>query len=127
MTLQARLTLSSVLVTTAIVTFISAVDLGNDMDRQFEGTLRSAKFIRAFVSSEVRRTVEREREMSLRQALRQPEITTRLVQVLADWPFLLEIAVSDKKGEILVDSDPKRLGGTYPGYPDFTPIVSQTG
>jgi signal transduction histidine kinase len=127
MTLQARLTLSSVLVTTAIVTLISAANLGNDMDREFEGTLRSARFIRTFVSNEVRRTVEREREMSLRQALRQPEITNELVSVLADWPFLLEIAISDKKGEILADSDPKKLGEKYPGYPDFTPVVTKSG
>src|SRR5947199_195913 len=66
MTLQARLTLSSVLITTVIVTIVSVVDLGNDMERQFEGTLRSAKSIRTAVSNLVRRTVVRDRTLSLR-------------------------------------------------------------
>jgi signal transduction histidine kinase len=127
MTLQARLTLSSVLITTVIVTIVSVVDLGNDMERQFEGTLRSAQLIRTAVSNLVRRTVERERNMSLRESLRQPDITHELVEDLADSPPVLEIAVSDRKNEILVDSDPKRLGATFKEYPDFEPVVKNMG
>src|ERR1041385_2260853 len=127
MTLQARLTLSSVLITTVIVTIVSVVDLGNDMERQFEGTLRSARSIRTAVSNLVRRTVERERTLSLREALRQPDITTELLEDLVDSPSVLEIAVCDRKNEILVDSEPKRLGETFPGYPDFAPMVSNAG
>src|SRR5690349_18463913 len=93
MTLQARLTLSSVLITTVIVTIVSVVDLGNDMERQFEGTLRSAKSIRTAVSNLVRRTVARERTLSLREALRQQDITTELQEDLVDSPAVLEIAV----------------------------------
>src|SRR5436190_8503802 len=127
MTLQARLTLSSVLITTLIVTIVSVVDLGNDMERQFEGTLRSAKSIRTAVSSLVRRTVERERTLSLREALRQPDITQELVEDLTDSPPVAEIAVCDRKNEILVDTDPKRLGTIFKPYPDFTPVVQKMG
>ena len=127
MTLQARLTLSSVMITTVIVTIVSVVDLGNDMERQFEGTLRSARSIRTSVSNLVRRTVERERTLSLREALRQPDITHELLEDLVDSPSVLEIAVCDRKNEILVDSEPKRLGETFPGYPDFAPMVSNAG
>ena len=127
MTLQARLTLSSVLVTTVIVTIVSAVDLANDVEWQFEGTLRSARSIRAVVSSEVRHAVSREREMSLREILRQPELTAELQGLLADAPLLLEIAICDRKNEILADTDPKRLGEKFQLYPDFEPIVRQTG
>ena len=126
MTLQARLTLSSVLIATAIVTLVSAVDLGNDMERQFDGTLRTARFIRNEVTTLVRQTVDRERELSLREALRQPEISAELVEILAAWPSLLEIAVCDRKNEILLDSDPKRLGEKFETYPDFAPIVANT-
>jgi signal transduction histidine kinase len=127
MTLQGRLTLSSVLITTVIVTVVSVVDLGNDMERQFLGTLRGAQLIRTSVSSLVSRTVERERMLSLRGALRQPDITTQLVQILADSPPVAEIAVCDRKNEILVDSDPKRLGSTFKEYPEFEPVVKQAG
>jgi len=127
MTLQARLTLSSVLITTVIVTIVSVVDLGNDMERQFEGTLRSAKSIRTAVSNLVRRTVARERTLSLREALRQPDITTELQEDLVDSPAVLEIAVCDHKNEILVDSDSNRLGQKFPGYADFAPVVSNAG
>jgi signal transduction histidine kinase len=127
MTLQARLTLSSVLITTVIVTIVSVVDLGNDMERQFEGTLRSARSIRTAVSRLVRRTVERERTLSLREALRQPDITTELVEDLVDSPAVLEIAVCDRKNEILVDSDPKRQGSIFKEYPDFAPVVNKAG
>ena len=65
MTLQTRLTLSSVLVTTVMVAVISTVDLGNDMERQFEDTLRRAELIRTNVSNAVRQAVERERDLSL--------------------------------------------------------------
>src|SRR5947208_405544 len=127
MTLQARLTLSSVLITTVIVTIVSVVDLGNDMERQFEGTLRNARSIRTAVSSLVRRTVVRDRMLSLREALRQPDITTELVEDLADSPSVAEIAVCDRRNEILVDSDPKRLGATFTTYPDFEPVVKKMG
>src|SRR5579863_7770650 len=114
MTLQARLTLSSVVVTTVIVAVVSAVDLGNDMERQFEDTLRRAELIRTNVSNAVRQAVERaQQDLSLREALRQPELTAQLQEILADSPSLVEIAVCDRKNEILLDSDPKRLGETF--------------
>ena len=59
MTLQARLTLSSVVVTTVIVAVVSIVDLGNDMERQFEDTQRRAELIRTDVTNAVRQAVER--------------------------------------------------------------------
>src|SRR5207253_2016652 len=64
---------------------------------------------------------------SLREALRQPDITNELVDDLVDTPAVLEIAVCDHKDEILVDSDPKRLGAKFPPYPDFAPIVANAG
>jgi signal transduction histidine kinase len=128
MTLQARLTLSSVLVTTVIVAVVSAVDLGNDMERQFEDTLRRAELIRTNVSNAVRQAVERaQQDLSLREALRQPELTAQLQEILADSPSLVEIAVCDRKNEILLDSDPKRLGETFSPNPDFGPLVKSTG
>jgi signal transduction histidine kinase len=127
MTLQARLTLSSVLVTTAIVTLISALDLANDMQRQFENTLYRADLVKKLASELVAQTVERERVLSLRETLREPHVASQLVKLLANATPLTEIAVCDPKNEILVDSDPRRLGMQFPGYPDFTLAVRDTG
>ncbi len=128
MTLQARLTLSSVVVTTVIVAVVSAVDLGNDMERQFEDTLRRADLIRTVVTTNVGQAVERaQHDLSFRQALRQPELTGQLEAILANSPSLTEIAVCDHNNEILLDSDPKRLGETLLPYPDFTHLVKNTG
>jgi signal transduction histidine kinase len=46
---------------------------------------------------------------------------------LTDSPPVLEIAVCDRKNEILVDTDPKRLGSTFKEYPDFEPVVKNAG
>ena len=43
MNLQAKLTLCYVLLAVLMVTIISAVDLGNDMQAQFEATLNGAE------------------------------------------------------------------------------------
>ena len=43
MNLQAKLTLGSVLLATLIVSFISAVDLGNLMQLEFQGAVRARR------------------------------------------------------------------------------------
>ena len=127
MTLQARLTFSSVLVTATIVTLISAVDLANDMQRQFEYTLTRADIVKKVASDLVVQTVQRERNLSIREALREPQVASELVKLLANAQTVVEIAVCDPRNEILVDNDPRRLGTPCPGYPDFTPAVKDTG
>ena len=46
MTLQAKLTLGSVLLATLIVTLVSVVDLGNLMQFQFKTTLERAELVK---------------------------------------------------------------------------------
>lgn len=126
MSLRARLTLWSVLVMAVVVGLISALDLGNDMERQFESTLERAELLKRVASRLVVQTLERQRTAPLREALRDPQLSTELVDIMTASHALLEIAVCDRSNEILVDSDPNRRGITFPPYPDFAPLVQQT-
>ena len=58
MSTQTRLTLSSVLVMTAIVAIISILDLGYQMDAQFEATLEHAELLKRMASERGRGDAE---------------------------------------------------------------------
>jgi len=127
MSLQARLTISSVLVMAGIVGVISVVDLGNEIQQQLESTLERANLLKRVAGSMVVQTLERQRTVPLREALRDRDLMVELVDILTASHALLEIAVCDVNGEILADSDRNRLGITFPPYPDFVPLVNKTG
>jgi signal transduction histidine kinase len=119
MNLQAKLTLGAVLLETLIVGIISAVDLGNSMQIEFDGARKSAGMVRLFAGDYVAQTLNRMRDKPLREALRDPALSQGLKNVMADSDELIEIAVVDTHNEILADSDPSRLGVFEPPYPDF--------
>jgi signal transduction histidine kinase len=119
MNLQAKLTLGAVLLETLIVGVISAVDLGNSMQIEFDGARKSAGMVRLFAGDYVAQTLNRMRDKPLREALRDPALSQGLKNVMADSDELIEIAVVDTHNEILADSDPSRLGVFEPPYPDF--------
>jgi len=127
MTLQAKLTLGSVLLATLIVGVISAVDLGNDMQRQFEATLQRAELLQNVATKMVVQSLNRQRTVPLREALRDPDLANGLTDVIVTARAVLEIAVVLPNNEIVADSDPSRLGVFSPPYRDFRPTVSQTG
>ena len=126
MNTQARLTLSSVLVMTAIVAIISILDLGYEMDAQFKATLEHAELMKRVASNMVVETLNRDRQHGWLVALRAPELERGLVDIMSESHALLEIAVCDRDNRVLLDSEPKSEGKTFPDYPDFTPIVTQT-
>jgi signal transduction histidine kinase len=127
MNLQAKLTLGAVLLETLIVGTISAVDLGNSMQIEFDGARKSAGMVRLLAGDYVAQTVNRMRDKPLREALRDPALFQGLKNVMTDSNELIEIAVVDPRNEILADSDPSRLGVFEPPYPDFeTWVGSQT-
>ncbi|HWB86376.1 MAG TPA: ATP-binding protein [Bryobacteraceae bacterium] len=125
MTLQAKLTLGSVLVATLIVSLISAVDLANDMELQFDATLERADLLSRVATRMVRQTLNRQRSVPLREALRDPDLSNDLVDIMTASHALLEVAVVNPNNEILADSDPNRLGITSQPYPDFKPLVER--
>ncbi len=123
MNTQARLTLSSVLVMTAIVAIVSVLDLGYEMDAQYAATLEHADLMKKVASNMVVETLNRDRQHPWLEALRAPNLERGLIDIMSASHALLEIAVCDKQGKILLDSDPKVKGNQFPYYQDFRPIV----
>jgi signal transduction histidine kinase len=124
MTLQAKLTLGSVLLATMIVGFISAVDLENEMQRQFEATYERADLLRTVATLMVVQALERQsRSVPLREALRDQSLTSGLIDFGAASRAVFEIAVVSPDNEILADSDPSRLGIHSEPYADFQPVL----
>ena len=127
MTLKAKLTLGSVLLATLIVAVVSAVDLSNAMQRQFEATLERADLLKLVATKMVVQALDRQRTVPLREALRDPALSSALVDIMTASHAVLEVAVVDANNEILAGSDPGRLAVTAPPYPDFRPVVTNTG
>jgi signal transduction histidine kinase len=129
MNLQAKLTLGAVLLETVIVGLISAVDLGNAMQIEFEAALKRANIVRLVASDYVAQALNSHAPVNLsdREKLRNPELSERLKNLMTDSEELFEIAVVDPHNEIWADSDPLRLGVFEPKYSDFGALVgSQT-
>jgi len=62
MSTQTKLTLSSVLVMTAIVAIISILDLGYQMDAQYRATLEHAELLKRTASSTIVEVLNRDRQ-----------------------------------------------------------------
>ena len=126
MSTQTRLTLSSVLVMTAIVAIVSILDLGYQMDAQFQTTLEHAELLKRTASSQVVDALNRDRQHPWRETLRASNLDRNLIDIMSASHALLEIAVCDNNDEIIIDSDPKSRGKKFPHYQDFAPIVKNT-
>ena len=127
MNLQARLTLYFVLLAVSLVSVISAVNLAHDIQLQFDTTLDRAESLRTFATDMVVATVARQPDKSLREALRDPDLTKLLQDTMLASSAILEIAVVDPQNEVLADSVPDHpLGETLPPYPDFSPVVAHS-
>src|SRR6185369_12172231 len=94
MNLQAKLTLWYVMLAVVIVGSISGVDLANNMQQQFESTLDRADLIRLTAGKFVSKTLNSQRSKPMREALRDPELTSDLQDLLGK-NAILEIAVVD--------------------------------
>jgi signal transduction histidine kinase len=123
MSIQTRLTLSSVLVMTAIVVIISIVDLGSQMDAQYASTLEHAELLKTVASRAVVETLNSDRQHSWREALGASNLASKLIDIMSSSHALLEIAVCDDDNVILLDSDPKEQGKKFPHAADFAPIA----
>lgn len=125
MSLRASLTIWSVILMAVVVSLIGAVDLSNEMQQQFDFTMERAELLRRVATNMVLQTLDRQRTVPLREALRDPNLATQLVEIMTSSRTLLEIAVCDRNSEILADSDPARLGKIFAGHADFEPVVTQ--
>jgi signal transduction histidine kinase len=123
MSTQTRLTLSSVLVMTAIVVIISILDLGYQMDAQFEATREQAQLLLHIASNAVVDLLNNDHQHPWREALVASDLDRKLVDIITASHALLEIAVCDNNGEIIIDSDPNSQGKKVPPYPEFGPVL----
>src|ERR1039457_7736933 len=96
MTLQTKVTFGSVLLATVVVTAVSGVDLGRFMDLELETTLERADVIKGVATGEVTDTLNRRRDVVLREALRDPELKRRLLNLLRSPNGVLSIEIDRK-------------------------------
>lgn len=123
MTLQSKLTLGSVGMVSLMVAVVSAVDLVNTMQRQFESTLERADSLKGLATRMVLQSLNRQLTHPVREALREPELHSLLVEALTAGDAILEVAVVDPQNEILLDTDTDLLGKPQPPYKPFRPVV----
>jgi len=128
MNLQAKLTLGYVLLVVVIVSIISGLDLSTNMKQQFEATLERAKVLNPVATKYVKRTLNSQITVPLREALRDKTLEADLLDLLTNARAVLEIAVVDPgTNEILADSDAGRIGQFAGPYDDFEALVRRPG
>jgi signal transduction histidine kinase len=127
MTLQGKLTIGSVVLVSLMVGLVSFVDLANEIEAQFEATLERADALQAVVTNLVPQSLNRQRNVDLPQALKDPELQNNLVAIMVASHAILEIAVMDAHHRIVLDSSPVRVGETPLPAPDFRKLVKETG
>jgi hypothetical protein len=123
MTLQAKLTLGTVLLATVIVAMISAVYLGNIMDLQFSSALREAGRVGDIALRYVEDAVNSRPDLPLSEALASQRLTEQLVTEVAYHKEIVEVAVVDANGEILADNFADRRGQRSQKYDPLAPLV----
>lgn len=127
MTLQAKLTLGSVLLATLIVSLISIVDLGNVMQLEFDSTLERAELLKSEATLAVTEAINREpRTKSLSDAVRNPALTDRLRKLTTGSKAIFAIDIVDSATSmILADTLPTRVDTYGFSNPDFAPLVKE--
>lgn len=126
MSLRARLTIWSTLMMAVIVSAVAALDLGQEIQHQFATTKGRADYFKGAAVGVVNRILNRQSNLSLsiRDALQHdPNLPGDLLDLMSASKVLLEVAVCNPQGEILADSEPKRVGVQFPPYPNFDPLV----
>jgi signal transduction histidine kinase len=128
MTLQARLTLYYVLLAFLMVTTISAINLGNEMQAKFDDTLKRAQGFQRLAVEEVKQALNSDRKLTVREVLRKPDLVDSFKNIMRD-SEIEELAVVDpnNNNEILLDSIPGLLGQTLKNFDDFGPLVREAG
>ncbi|MFN7994602.1 MAG: ATP-binding protein [Bryobacteraceae bacterium] len=127
MTIQARLTLSSVLVMTTIIVIISVMDLAKMVQTQLDATLDSAELMKRVASTMIRETLNRGRLRPWRESLKDLTLRADLTDLMVTSSAVLEIAVCDTRGDILLDSLPVRESQPYRIWPDFKQQLETLG
>jgi hypothetical protein len=125
MTLRTKVTLGSVLLATVIVGAVSGVGLRSFMELELQATLERAEVIKGVARSEVIDTLNRRRDVTLGDALRDPELKRKLLNLLSSPNGVLSIdMVSAQNQEVLASTLENRIGGVA-SDPDFGRLVRE--
>ena len=128
MTLQVRLTIWSLVVMTAIVAIISALDLTDEINRQFEASLRRAGSTWRLASGAVSRSLVRnETRLPLESLKQDAGLTAEFRELLREAGPVVAIAVCSPAQEILNDAETSRIGQQFPRMDNFRDLVKRTG
>jgi signal transduction histidine kinase len=127
MTLQAKLTLGTVLLTTGIVTVVSAVGLVNILEIRFQTTLREARTVLEVSVSNVTEASRSHPDFDISDALATSRLADQLKAQVGPAKEIVEVAVVDPQNEILADSTPERRGDTLLRYDSLETLVNKTG
>ena len=100
MTLQAKLTLGSVLLATLMVGLISTVDLRNVMQLEFEFTLERADLVMELATAEVKDALNRPTPTPYREALRDGVLFGERFQHIGRRRDHLALACLDRCGQL---------------------------
>jgi len=123
MNLQARLTLSFVLLAVLLAGTISCVDLAGEINQQFAATLERAENLRTLASDLVGLSLNRQLTKPLAEAVRDPEVSTLLRDTMLASHAIVEISVLNPQNEILADSIPDEIGKILLPYHDFRDVT----
>ncbi len=125
MTIQARLTLSSILVMATVIAVISVLNLANQIQNEFKNTYERANVVKTLASGLVLDTLDHDRQRGWREALRNPSLQRGLIGIVTASSALVEIAVCDTNNTVILDTDPKRQSGTCPNYPSADLVLTE--
>src|SRR5579863_3583191 len=104
MTLQAKLTLGTVLLATGLVAIISAIYLGRIMDLRYADVLVEATNVRDIAVQHVKDAVNSQPQKPPSESLASDSLSQLLVTEVANHKEIVEVAVADAAGDILSDS-----------------------
>jgi signal transduction histidine kinase len=127
MTLQTKVTLGSVLLATIIVTVVSGVDVGSFMDLELQATLERAALIKDIAKDAVIDTLNRHRDVGWEEAVRDPELKGKLLNLMGSLNGVLSIDIVSAKDNKVVASTLENRVGSAGDLPDFRTLVNQSG
>jgi serine/threonine protein kinase len=118
-------TLSTCLILVVSLGLAVVVDAVREISRRFESTFERADASKVVASRMVLQSLnqQRSRSVPLREALRDPELHSLLVDSITAGDAVLEVAVVDPHNEILLDTDSTLLGKEQPLYKPFRSVV----
>ena len=124
MKLQTKVTLGSVLLATIIVTLVSSVDLYSFMQLKLQSTFERAEVIKDVARVWVTDAVNSHREVTVPEALQDPVLGVRLLNLMRAPNGVLSIdVVSPDNVHVIFSTLPDRIGSSTPLPSDFGKLL----